>query len=109
MFLLCNYGSFFGLPGGPSLASFPRTKSPEMTLRRLGTAPAERERACVACNNCPDVFELPDGDFAVIGLDATADIAPHLPADAGCGPGERIVRVPRAVLIAARADLAALG
>ena len=79
-----------------------------MILRRLGTAPSQREGACVACNNCPDLFELPDGDFAVIGPDATADIAPHLPADAGCGPGERIVRVPRAVLLAARADIAAL-
>ena len=76
-----------------------------MLLRRLGTPPSQRQGACVACNNCPDVFELPDGDFAVIGPDATAEIAPHLPADAGCGAGERIVRVPRAVLLAARADL----
>ena len=78
-----------------------------MNLRRLGTAPSQRNGACVACDNCPDLFELPDGDFAVIGIDATAALAPHLPADAGCGPDERIVRIPRAVLVAAKADIPA--
>jgi hypothetical protein len=79
-----------------------------MVLRRLGIAPSRRANACVACDNCPDLLELEDGDFAVIGADATEALAAHLPADAGCGPGERIVRVPRGVLLAARADLAAL-
>jgi hypothetical protein len=76
-----------------------------MILRRLGTAPSQREGACVACNNCPDLFELGDGDFAVIGLDVTDSVAGLLPADAGCGAGERIVRIPRAVLVAAKADI----
>jgi hypothetical protein len=80
-----------------------------MTLRRLGTPPSQRDNACAACNNCPDLFVLPDGDFAVIGADATGELAGLLPADAGCGPGERIVRIPRAVLLAARADIASLG
>lgn len=73
-----------------------------MILRRLGTAPASRQSACVGCNNCPDLFEIEGGDFAVIGRDATALLAAHLPADAGCGDDERIVVIPRAVLVAAR-------
>ena len=86
----------------PHLASFPAA----MILRRLGIAPSLRPEAeCVACNNCPDLFELEDGDFAVIGLDVTESVGRFLPADAGCGEGERIVRIPRAVLVAARADI----
>jgi len=73
-----------------------------MILRRLGTAPSQRANACVACDNCPDLFELEGGDFAVIGHDVTDEVRSHLPADAGCGAGERIVRIPREVLVAAR-------
>jgi hypothetical protein len=76
-----------------------------MILRRLGIAPSERTNACVACDNCPDLFELTDGDFAVIGADATGELSALLPSDAGCGPGERIVRVPRAVFLAAVGSL----
>ena len=82
-------------------------KLPPTIVRRLGIAPAARSVECVACNNCPDVFELNDGDFAVIGFDVTKELAANLPPDAGCGPGERIVRIPRAVLVAARAQIPA--
>ena len=81
---------------------------PPTIVRRLGIAPAARSVECVACNNCPDLFELDDGDFAVIGFDMTAEMADRLPPDAGCGPGERIVRVPRAVLVAARREIPCL-
>lgn len=76
-----------------------------MILRRLGTSPAKRSTECAACNNCPDLFELSDGDFAVIGRDVTVEVVPHLPSDAGCGPDERIVRIPRAVFLAARLEI----
>ena len=76
-----------------------------MILRRIGTPPQERESHCVGCNHCPDLFELEDGDFAVIGSDVTETLRGVLPADAGCGDNERIVRIPRAVLLAARADI----
>jgi len=76
-----------------------------MVLRRLGIPPRERESACVGCNNCPDVFEMPDGSFAVIGRDATEELLRHLPPDAGCGAGERIVVLPREVLAAAGAAM----
>ena len=70
-------------------------------IRRLGTAPAQRNQGC-AVTNCPDLFELDNGDFAVIGFENTDQLTSKLPADAGCGPGERIVVIPRQVLIQAR-------
>lgn len=35
----------------------------------------------------------------------TAETKDRLPATAGCGPDERIVRVPRNILVAARQDI----
>jgi len=70
--------------------------------RRLGTAPAERG-ACSAGGQCPDVFELASGDFAIIGVDVSHDLA--LPTDAGRSAAERTVVVPRSVLLAAMRDL----
>jgi hypothetical protein len=76
-----------------------------MILRRLGTPPQQRDDACVGCNNCPDVFELVDGDFAVIGTDVTEDLKSLLPRDAGCGENEKIIRIPRSVLCSAWAEM----
>jgi hypothetical protein len=74
-------------------------------LRRLGPDPHANGAQTVALRGCPDVWELADGDFAVIGIDITAAASPLLPPTAGCGPDERIVRVPRKLLIAARRDI----
>jgi hypothetical protein len=102
MSLLFVFGLLFSGPWGIVLPDPP----PAMILRRLGTSPSQRASAeCVACNNCPDLFELAGGDFAIIGFDVTDEVVPHLPSDAGCGAGERIVRIPRAVLVAARASI----
>ena len=76
-----------------------------MILRRLGPPPTERETACAGCNKCPDLFELEGGDFVVIGRDVTMELIPHLPGDAGCGPEERIVSIPRALMVAARSSI----
>lgn len=54
-------------------------------------------------NDCPDVFELSSGDYAVIGLDVSESIV--LPADAGRSATERVVLVPRDVLLDAFRDL----
>ncbi|GAA1813933.1 hypothetical protein GCM10009682_38720 [Luedemannella flava] len=72
-------------------------------LRRLGATP--RERGCVQEWSCPDIFELTNGDFAVIGTDRTEELSHRLPADAGCAPYERIVVITRQTLLAARADI----
>jgi hypothetical protein len=68
-----------------------------MFVRRLGP---ERNVECSGCHGCPDILELEDGDFAVIGADIT-DFAPQLPDGTGCAAGERIVRLPRATLLLA--------
>jgi hypothetical protein len=70
-----------------------------MFAKRLGS-----KAACHHIIACPDIFELTDGDFAVIGQDITAE-AGKLPADAGCATHERIVRIPRQLLINAKRDI----
>ncbi|MFG2307144.1 hypothetical protein ACGFS9_00430 [Streptomyces sp. NPDC048566] len=55
--------------------------------------------------NCPDIFELSDGRFAVIGEDLTEKLDAELPADASRADYERIVVVTRETLIHAKADI----
>jgi hypothetical protein len=62
------------------------------------------EKACSSGHTCPDVLELDSGDFAVIGTDITAESA-SLPSGSGCGTHERIVRVPRDLLIRIRSQI----
>ncbi|GAA1872624.1 hypothetical protein [Asanoa iriomotensis] len=72
-------------------------------VRRHGSAPAER---CGTNVTCPDVFELADGRFAVMGLDATAHLDHELRAlRAARAAEERIVVLPREVMLAALRDI----
>ena len=77
-------------------------------LRRLGPDPHLNGQLTAACNGCPDVWELENGDIAIIGVRITEAAKAGLPATAGCGPDEEIVLVPRNILLAARADIAKL-
>ncbi|MFI5808041.1 hypothetical protein [Streptomyces sp. NPDC051561] len=72
-------------------------------LRRIGASP--RERGSMSGQTCPDIFELDDGNFAVIGTDATEALDKGLPADAGRADYERIVVVTRETLIRAKAEI----
>lgn len=76
-----------------------------MIRRRLGPDPHADGAATVALRGCPDIFELESGDFALIGIDITDSAAKHLPSDASCGPDERIVRIPRKILVLAKPDI----
>lgn len=76
-----------------------------MILRRLGPDPHAGGAKSAGCSGCPDIFELEDGDFAIIGINITRRAKPKLPPSAGCGPDESIVRVPRKTLILARPDI----
>ena len=78
-----------------------------MFIRRLGVDPASSVLPCAGGRNCPDLLELANGDFAVIGKDIT-EFTGQLPPGSGCGADERMVRIPRALLVRARADIAAL-
>lgn len=76
-----------------------RMNAPIFT-RRLGP-----RKECLLTEACPDILELADGDFAVIGHDITDASAGRLPTDAACGAGEKVVRIPRSVLLAALPDI----
>jgi hypothetical protein len=81
--------------GAESAAAFGRRlgKSP----RELGTSEGKTE--------CPDIWELDNGDFAVIGADSTEGYAGRLPEDVVVGSGERLVVIPRATLLSAKQDI----
>jgi hypothetical protein len=72
--------------------------------RRLGRSAAELGETG-GTTTCPDIFELDNGDIAVIGRDLTTAYAGRLPADASVGDNERIVVIPRRMLIAAKPDI----
>ena len=68
-------------------------------LRRLGAAP--RERGSLDAYTCPDILELPEGGIAVIGTDCTEELRDKLPEGASIADYERLVVIPRDVLLAA--------
>ncbi|NNN33606.1 hypothetical protein HLK59_25240 [Streptomyces sp. S3(2020)] len=72
-------------------------------VRRIGVPPAER--GSVGGANCPDIFELSSGDFAVIGTDTTEELDGELPADASRADYERIVIITRETLTRAKGDI----
>jgi hypothetical protein len=72
-------------------------------VRRIGVPP--RARGSVTEFTCPDIFELSDGQFAIIGTDRTAELEGLLPPDAGRADYERIVVISRETLLRARADI----
>ncbi len=75
-----------------------------MFKRRIGPPPHDGNDSS-GMNSCPDIWELESGDFAIIGVDKTVEFTPHLPADAFVDPGERIVVLPRHVLVKARENI----
>jgi hypothetical protein len=75
-----------------------------MFRRRIGPPPHDGNDSAGA-NSCPDIWELESGDFAIIGFDKTVELTPHLPAGAFVDPGERIVVLPRHVLVKARENI----
>ena len=76
-----------------------------MFLRRIGPDPLENGAKTAACQGCPDIWELEDGDFAIIGIDITEKALPMLPPTAGAGPDERVIRIPRGLLVTAKRDI----
>lgn len=72
-------------------------------VRRLGDSP--RQRGSLSGETCPDLFELSDGSFAVIGTDRTEELDAQLPADAARADYERIVVITRDTLLRAKRDI----
>jgi hypothetical protein len=54
---------------------------------------------------CPDLWELSNGDVAAIGRDLTEAYRDRLPSGVSVGPDERIVILPRNLIIAAKPDI----
>lgn len=72
--------------------------------RRLGKS--SQELGQTADNTtCPDIWELDNGDIAVIGRDLTSEYETRLPADVSVGPGERLVIIPRKTITTAKKDI----
>ena len=74
-------------------------------LRRLGPDPHANGAKTSAGQNCPDILELSDGNFAVIGIDMSRESEGRLPPTVGFGPDERVVWIPRSTLVKAKADI----
>jgi hypothetical protein len=75
--------------------------------KRIGLHPHAAGQNSSGKTGCPDIWELDNGKFAVIGVDATELLQAVLPDDAGCGPDERIVVIDRHILINAKSDIPA--
>lgn len=76
-----------------------------MFLRRLGPDPHANGASTPALKNCPDLWELEDGNFIVIGINKTGELGDRLPPTASCGPDERIVWIPRKTLVNAKSAI----
>lgn len=72
--------------------------------RRLGKS-AQELGVSTGNSECPDIWELDNGDVAVIGRDLTANYASRLPKGVVIGADERLVVIPRNMIISARPDI----
>ena len=72
--------------------------------RRLGKSALELG-ATNAGPECPDIWELENGDIAVIGRDLTASLGARLPEGVSISRDERLVVIPRSMIIAAKRDI----
>lgn len=72
--------------------------------RRLGKPP-ELGVHTSGHDDCPDIWELSNGDVAVIGRDLTDSYRSRLPGGVSIRSDERVVILPRGMVIAAKADI----
>jgi hypothetical protein len=73
-------------------------------LRRIGKSPQELGNT-TDNPDYPDMWELENGDVAVIGRDPTGSLGRRLPAGVSIGADERVVVIPRNMLIAVKPDI----
>ncbi|QLH22448.1 MULTISPECIES: hypothetical protein [Streptomyces] len=57
-------------------------------------------------DDCPDIWELDNGDIAIVGRDRTDAYATRLPAGVTLAADERLVIIPGAMLRSAKPDIA---
>jgi hypothetical protein len=73
-------------------------------LRRIGKS-AHELGATGGNASCPDIWELTNGDVAVIGTQLRSDYLDRLPDGVSIDDHESLVVIPRSMLIAAKADI----
>lgn len=73
-----------------------------MFKQRIGKDPHSGNEASASANGCPDIWELENGDFVVIGVRKTKEFSTVLPLTASCGIDEEIVVIPRKLLVNAK-------
>ena len=80
---------------------------PEATFgRRLGVHPAKVPgEPTNGKQGGPDIWEMSNGDMAVIGRDLTEVYADRLPDDVTVVHDERLVVIPRGTMLAAKQDI----
>lgn len=71
--------------------------------RRIGAAPVELG-VTKAGPECPDIWELDNGDVAIIGRDITDAYRGRLPAGVSISTDERLVVIPHVMAVAAKQD-----
>lgn len=83
-------------------------------VRRFGLSPKEitfinaeggDEYVSKSGNVCPDIWELSNGDVAVMGRDLTESYVGRLPEGVYLAEDERVVIIPRATIVAAKRDI----
>ena len=73
-------------------------------VRRYGKSAEELDKTKEKLG-CPDIWELSNGDIAVIGRDLTAAYIDRLPEDVSIVSDERLVVIPRSMIISAKKDI----
>lgn len=72
--------------------------------RRLGKSPGELGTTQGQVDS-PQIWELDNGDIAVIGVDLTVSYAGRLPGGVRISPGEKIVVIPRVTMVSAKPEI----
>ncbi|QQN78715.1 hypothetical protein [Streptomyces sp. XC 2026] len=72
--------------------------------RRLGKSAQELGHSDER-DQCPDIWQLDNGDVAIIGRDLTSAYRARLPAGVTLAADERLVVIPGNMLSAAKADI----
>ncbi len=73
-------------------------------VRRLGKSASELGETDDR-DGCPDIWELSNGDIALVGRDVTTSFAGRLPEDVKVAKDERVVVIPRSMIVAAKPDI----
>jgi len=73
-------------------------------LRRLGKS--AHELGTTGGNaSCPEIWELDNGDIAIIGAELTKSYKTRLPYGVSIDPGESLIVIPRSTIVSAKADI----